>query len=213
MVAIVNASGVVQERYSYDAYGTVTFLTGAFAIRIASLFAWETLYAGYRRDSESRLYQVRSRVLDPLLGWLQRDPLGLSAGINLIQYAGSSPLATVDPTGLICDIPKPTCREQFTACLASSKRSFETCDALGASWRQILNCLAQRLARDVVCDAVFVACQAAELGNQLRYALQQAADWLIAHPGVVIGTFVVILGITFVVATGGAGAPVLILLA
>ena len=101
MVAIVDSTGVVQERYSYDAYGTVTFLTPAFAIRFASVFAWETLYAGYRRDGETGLSDVRNRVLDAPLGWLQRDPLGLVSGINPYQYCVAHPVGYSDPTGTV----------------------------------------------------------------------------------------------------------------
>jgi RHS repeat-associated protein len=103
MNAMVNSAGVVEERYSYNAYGTVTFLTGFFAFRTASLFAWETLYAGYRLDSETLLYAVRNRTFDPLLGWLQRDPLGVSAGLNLFEYVHSNPFIGLDPSGLACD--------------------------------------------------------------------------------------------------------------
>ncbi|MDE2498526.1 MAG: hypothetical protein KGK35_11920, partial [Xanthomonadaceae bacterium] len=99
MVAIVGSTGAVQERFSYDAYGAPTFLTGGFATRTASLFAWETLYAGHRFDSDSRLYAVRHRVLHALLGWLRRDPTNVSDH-NLYRYCVSRPLIAIDPSGL-----------------------------------------------------------------------------------------------------------------
>ena len=101
MLAVVDSSGTVQERYSYDAYGTVAFLTPAFAMRTASFFAWETLHAGYRRDVETALYPVRGRVLEPLFGWLQRDSIGLAGGVNLYEYVGSRPIVLTDPHGAI----------------------------------------------------------------------------------------------------------------
>src|SRR5262249_10392327 len=101
MLAVGNPTGIVQERYAYDAYGTVTLMTSAFAIRMATLFVWETQYAGYRWDTETGLYSIRNRVLSPLLGWLQRDSIGMTAGPNLYTYASSNPVAHVDPSGAI----------------------------------------------------------------------------------------------------------------
>jgi len=59
------------------------------------------MFAGYRQDPESALYQVRLRVYHPTLGgWLQRDPLGYYAGSSLYQYARSRSNGKVDPYGL-----------------------------------------------------------------------------------------------------------------
>jgi len=59
--------------------------------------------------------------------------------------------------------------------------------------------------------ACLVACDAQAVGQ----ALADAGDWIVNHPGAVLGTIVVIGGVTFiVVATGGGGlalAPVLAL--
>jgi RHS repeat-associated protein len=100
VTALADITGTVQERYSYSAYGMLTVLTPAFGIRTATLYNWETQFAGYRWDSESGLYQVRNRVYAASLGvWLQRDPLGLAAGISLYQYVDSNPLTLIDPLG------------------------------------------------------------------------------------------------------------------
>jgi len=60
------------------------------------------LYAGYRLDPESGLYQVRYRHYHPTLGrWIQRDPIKYGGGSpNLYQYVGSSPIQLIDPLGL-----------------------------------------------------------------------------------------------------------------
>ena len=101
VTAVTNASGTTQERYNYSACGMPTFLTSTFGSRASSSFDWETLYCGYRWESGSRLFHVRNRVLHSQLGaWTQRDPLGLSTGINIYQYATSSPLTYTDGTGL-----------------------------------------------------------------------------------------------------------------
>jgi RHS repeat-associated protein len=49
-----------------------------------------------------RLLHVGWRWYDPALGrFVQRDPLGALAGLNLYVYCGSDPLRRVDPVGLI----------------------------------------------------------------------------------------------------------------
>ena len=101
VTAITNSSGTVQERYAYTAYGTPTILDAAFTSRDSSSYQWETLYAGYRWNAATKHFQARHRAYGSALGiWLQRDPVGLSAGVNLYQYALGQPLDTVDPFGL-----------------------------------------------------------------------------------------------------------------
>jgi RHS repeat-associated protein len=59
------------------------------------------LFTGRRLDPETGLYYFRARYQDPELGrFLQRDPLGYGAGVNLYQYTSSSPTNWVDPFGL-----------------------------------------------------------------------------------------------------------------
>jgi len=48
------------------------------------------------------LYHVRHRMYHPTLGrWIQRDPIGYADGMSLYEYAGSSPVGGVDPSGLM----------------------------------------------------------------------------------------------------------------
>ncbi len=103
VTAIVNTSGMVQERYSYTAYGLPTFLNPDFSIRTSgSAYAWETLYCGYRWDSDSWLYQVRNRYLNSLLGlWITRDPIGFEGDpANIYRYVRNQALGSIDPVGL-----------------------------------------------------------------------------------------------------------------
>jgi len=100
VVAITNTSGAAQERYTYDAYGRPTFLTGSFGSRSSSSYAWETLFAGYRWDSEVGRYQIRERYLGSPLGcWQSRDAIGYKGGINLYEYVGGRPGNGTDPSG------------------------------------------------------------------------------------------------------------------
>ncbi|MDX1929039.1 MAG: RHS repeat-associated core domain-containing protein, partial [Pirellulaceae bacterium] len=105
MDAIVNASGSVQERYSYTAYGVPTVLTPAFAPRTSSIFDWLYLYQGGRLDLTSALYHFRYRDLSPTLGrWLQQDPWGYVDGLSLCQYVQSNPTNRTDAFGLQGDV-------------------------------------------------------------------------------------------------------------
>lgn len=99
VIAISNDGGNVQERYAYTAYGEVKFLTDGFGNRSSSNYDWETLYAGYRFQSLTGLYHVRFRAYHPGLGvWMQRDPIGYAAGLNLYAYNYS--VSTTDSLGL-----------------------------------------------------------------------------------------------------------------
>ena len=101
VTGLVDTTGSVQERYSLSAYGMPNFLTPTFAPRAGSSFDWDTLFGGYRWDSETGFYGVRNRMFDPHLGvWLERDPAGLMAGVNLYEYATSNPGRFTDPDGL-----------------------------------------------------------------------------------------------------------------
>src|SRR5579862_1493047 len=102
VTALVNTSGAVQERYTYDPYGNPHFWSATWTSRSASNFANENLYAGYRREVETGLYQVRNRYYHATVGrFIQRDPVGYSAGtMNLYEYVGSTPTDLTDPSGL-----------------------------------------------------------------------------------------------------------------
>jgi len=102
VTTIVNAGGVVQERYRYTAYGEPEFLNASFSpVTLGGAYNWETLFTGYRWDAATGLYQVRYRYLHPLLGsWLTRDPIGYESGLALYLYATAQPLASTDPLGL-----------------------------------------------------------------------------------------------------------------
>ncbi|MDP1797698.1 MAG: RHS repeat-associated core domain-containing protein [Planctomycetaceae bacterium] len=111
VTAIVGTSEAVQERYAYAAYGTPQFLTGTFGSRASSNFSWESLYCGYRFETESlvALYHVRNRVLNSPLGeWTQRDPWEYFDGPHLYSYIANMPFVATDPSGAFCE-DKPPC--------------------------------------------------------------------------------------------------------
>ncbi|MGH7136735.1 MAG: hypothetical protein ACREHD_13415, partial [Pirellulales bacterium] len=71
VTAICSSNGAVAERYINSPFGTPSFLTASFSILSASAYSWETLFSGYRWDSESALFEVCQHYSSTLLGnWL-----------------------------------------------------------------------------------------------------------------------------------------------
>jgi RHS repeat-associated protein len=111
--ALVNAAGVVQERYTYDAYGAVTVLNGAWGAQTVA-YNNEIRFAGYRQDAETGLYLARNRYYHPTLGrWTRRDPISYEAGSSLYRYCWDNPGNFVDSMGL--DGKKETKTFYYTA--------------------------------------------------------------------------------------------------
>jgi RHS repeat-associated protein len=102
LTSVADASGFVQERYAYDAYGVPSVMTPGFGIRLGTLWDWESRYGGYRWDNESGLYHVRHRVYQSLTGcWSTRDPVVLLPDdCNLYRYVGNNPVSKIDAWGL-----------------------------------------------------------------------------------------------------------------
>lgn len=102
VITLADTSGDPVERYLYAAYGTSIVLTGGFGNRTASVYAWETLYCGYRWDNWTSYYSIRTRSYIALLGiWSQRDHYedGSIGDRNRYLYVESRPLSRVDPYG------------------------------------------------------------------------------------------------------------------
>jgi RHS repeat-associated protein len=63
-------------------------------------------FPGQYADPESGLYYNFHRTYDPNTGrYIQADPINQESEINVYAYVESSPLAFVDPTGLLMFIP------------------------------------------------------------------------------------------------------------
>ena len=95
---VVNSSGTVVASYEFAEYGQ----------RISSsesgVSSQKTFVGGLSVQDEvadTGLMMTGHRFYDPSLGrFLSRDPIGFAGGLNLYQYANSSPLRFVDPAGL-----------------------------------------------------------------------------------------------------------------
>lgn len=101
VTSLVNATGAVQQRFNYDAYGTPDFLTSGFSSS-NNTSDFEVLYCGYRFENATNLFHIRHRAFNPSLGcWNQRDPLGYVDGQNLYLYVSTAPICSLDPFGAL----------------------------------------------------------------------------------------------------------------
>lgn len=90
---LTDSTGATAKSYSYDAYGKILESPGT--------LDQPYTYTGREFDSESGLYCLRARYYDPMVGrFLQADPLGIAAGVNLYSYVSNHPLNLIDPSGL-----------------------------------------------------------------------------------------------------------------
>ena len=102
VVAIVSASGVVQERMKYGAFGTITWLDTAFAPKAGSGYAWNRTFTGQVLDSETGLMLYRNRYYHMGFGrFTSRDLIGYKADdVSLYRYVTNSPQTYRDAMGL-----------------------------------------------------------------------------------------------------------------
>jgi len=101
VTTIIDDSGDVQERYEYEAYGTVAFLNSSFIGIIGSLYQWGIMFGSIASDFETLLYNTRLRLRSSMLGeWMTRDRSLYADGYNLYQSFLSNPSNFDDPLGL-----------------------------------------------------------------------------------------------------------------
>lgn len=99
---ITDGSGVVKERYQYDAFGNFTIRNQLGSQLSASTTGNRFFFTGREYDSETGLYYYRNRYYSSSLGrFLQKDPLGILTGPNPFQYTSNNPINFSDPLGLV----------------------------------------------------------------------------------------------------------------
>jgi len=92
VVALTNASGNTVEVYEYDVYGKVGATDASHPNRF--------MFTGREFDKETGLYYYRARYYKPEIGrFLQVDPVGYGAGMNLYRYCRNNPWNMTDPFG------------------------------------------------------------------------------------------------------------------
>ncbi|MBP9222927.1 MAG: RHS repeat-associated core domain-containing protein [Verrucomicrobiales bacterium] len=99
--AVLNTSGVVQERYAYSAFGVRRIMAPDFSPRSSSTYAWDFGFQGQFRDEETGWSNYGYRFYVPLLGrWINRDPIGEDGGDNLYAFVENRPVDRLDWLGL-----------------------------------------------------------------------------------------------------------------
>ena len=107
-------SGDIRERYEYDVYGGCIvhtdagqdgqWMTGDDTTDTESGVGNPYMFTGRRYDPEAGLYYYRARYYSPEIGrFLQPDPIGYIAGLNLYAYVNNGPVTRKDPLGLFYD--------------------------------------------------------------------------------------------------------------
>jgi RHS repeat-associated protein len=101
VTGLVNTSGSVVERYVYDPYGAVTYLTPTWGSRSSSSYSWVYQFQGGRLDTSTGLYTFQHRDYSSSLGrWMENDPIGFHAGDgDLYRFATDSPTNQTDFNG------------------------------------------------------------------------------------------------------------------
>jgi RHS repeat-associated protein len=99
--AVLNTSGVVQERYAYSAFGLSRVMAADFSPRSSSNFAWDFGFQGQFRDRDTGWYNYGYRFYAPELGrWINRDPIEEVGGMSLYGFVKNNGLNLVDILGL-----------------------------------------------------------------------------------------------------------------
>ena len=98
---LTDPSSNVIEKYSYDIFGNVIIKDAQGNVLSQSAVGNPYFFTARALDPETGLYYYRARYYNPKIGrFLQTDPVGYSAGINLYAYCSNNPINRTDPSGL-----------------------------------------------------------------------------------------------------------------
>lgn len=94
-IAITDSSGVIVNKYAYDAFGKVIEQDE----QISNPFRYVGQYGVM--DEGNGLFYMRARYYDPEVGrFVNKDPIGFEGGdVNLYAYVGNNPVNYNDPEG------------------------------------------------------------------------------------------------------------------
>ncbi len=92
VVALTNADANTVQVYDYSVYGQVGATDASHPNRL--------MFTAREFDKETGLYYYRARYYKPEIGrFLQTDPVGYQAGMNLYWYCKNNPWNSADPLG------------------------------------------------------------------------------------------------------------------
>jgi RHS repeat-associated protein len=103
VVALLDTSGNVVERYTYSPFGVQTVYDASYTVRGGgSAYSFTHGFQGMAFDSVAGLNPQRFRWYSPTLGrWVTMDPIRYSAGdVNLYRAMSNNTVNRVDPSGL-----------------------------------------------------------------------------------------------------------------
>ncbi|MBI5192608.1 MAG: RHS repeat protein [Nitrospirae bacterium] len=94
--AVTNSSGVIVERYEYDAYGETTILDPSFLFRLSSIISNQFMFTSGVFDMETGLYFYKTRYYDPKSGRFLQNEIGEDnihlLAVNKYSYVENNPL-------------------------------------------------------------------------------------------------------------------------
>ncbi|VTU01332.1 rhs repeat-associated core domain-containing protein : YD repeat protein OS=Isosphaera pallida (strain ATCC 43644 / DSM 9630 / IS1B) GN=Isop_2419 PE=4 SV=1 [Gemmataceae bacterium] len=103
VMALIDGTGTVVERYAYDPFGVQTVYDAGYNVRGAgSSYGWVYGFQGTRYDAVSGFNEMDWRWYSPTLGrFTSVDPIRFAGGnLNLYGFVGNGPVNVVDPSGL-----------------------------------------------------------------------------------------------------------------
>jgi len=92
VTSLSSSTATLAQTYTYDSFGNTIGSSGS----LTNFFR----LAGREFDTETGLYFLRARYLDPSIGrFISEDPIGFKGGIDFYSYVKNRPLLLRDPDG------------------------------------------------------------------------------------------------------------------
>ena len=95
---VVDADGIVLNRYEYDAWGN----TNLCEEKVPNRFK----FTGQQLDPVTQQYYLRARFYNPVIARFTQEDTYRGDGLNLYAYCANNPVYYVDPTGHVSQCVK-----------------------------------------------------------------------------------------------------------